>query len=59
MEQVPRELRVDVRLFIDGGLAILKAMRRVDFNVWRKRPTVSRWKKLRLLARVWLRGARS
>ncbi len=50
VEQVPRELRVDVRLFIDGGLAILKAIRRIDFNVWRTRPTVGRWKKLRLLA---------
>jgi len=59
VEQVPRELRVDVRLFIDGGLAILKAIRRIDFNVWRTRPTVGRWKKLRLLARAWLWGARS
>ena len=44
------QLRVDIRLFIDGGLAILKAIRRIDFNVWHKRPTVGRGKKLRLLA---------
>jgi squalene synthase HpnC len=59
VEKVPRELRVDIRLFIDGGLAILKAIRRIDFNVWQKRPTVGRGKKLRLLARAWWREGRA
>jgi squalene synthase HpnC len=50
---VPRSIRIDVQLFIDGGLAILKGIRRIDFNVWRKRPEVSKAAKLRLLFRAW------
>ena len=53
---VTRQLRVDVRLFIDGGLAILDAIRRIDYNVWRTRPVVSKWAKLRLLFRAWRGG---
>ncbi len=33
------------------GLAILTAIRREDFNVWRRRPKLSRWQKAKLLAR--------
>ena len=52
---VPRWLQIDVALFADGGLAILDAIRRIDYNVWAQRPTVSKWRKTRLLARaVWL-----
>lgn len=54
---VPRELRVDVALFIQGGLAILEAIRRQGFDVWSKRPVVSRFEKLRLLAKCWWRPA--
>src|SRR5262249_338613 len=50
---VPRELQIDVQLFIAGGRAILQAIRRLDYNVWRKRPVVSKWKKLMLLAGAW------
>src|SRR6185369_12821069 len=35
---MPRQLQFDVQLFIDGGLAILEATRKVDYDVWRKRP---------------------
>jgi squalene synthase HpnC len=60
VEQVPQELRIEVRLFIDGGLAILNAIRRIDYNVWRTRPVVSKWVKIRLLFRAWrqTRGAK-
>jgi squalene synthase HpnC len=56
---MPRELRLDVSLFVAGGLAILAAIRRQDYDVWRRRPTVSRPAKLGLLARNWwrLRGS--
>ncbi len=50
---VPRALHVDVQLFIDGGLAILNAIRRLDYNVWHARPVVSKAEKLKLLARAW------
>ena len=55
---LPREARVDVDLFIRGGRAILKAIERTDFDVWRERPEVSKWEKGKLLvgavARRWL-----
>ena len=47
---MPPELQLDVALFIHGGLAILRAIRRQDYDVWTSRPTVSKWEKLRLLA---------
>jgi len=51
--RVPWELRLDVALFIHGGLAILAAVRRQNYDVWARRPTVSRMTGLRLLARCW------
>jgi squalene synthase HpnC len=55
---VPKPVRIDVQLFIDGGLAILQAIRWIDFNVWRKRPTVGKAAKLILLARAWWQARR-
>ena len=49
VESVPKILRTDISLFIRGGLAILDAIERIQFNVLEKRPTFSRWTKLRLL----------
>jgi len=53
VERVPRALRIDVWLFIHGGLAVLEAIRRVDYDLWRRRPTVAKRAKLRLLWRGW------
>jgi len=50
---VPRWLRLEVALFIHGGLAILAAIRRQDYDVWSRRPVVSKLEKLRLVARCW------
>lgn len=52
---VTRELRIDVELFARGGLAILAAIRRQEYNVWRRRPTLSRWTKARLVCESLLR----
>ena len=52
---VAPELRIDVELFIRGGLAVAQAIRRSDFDVLRRRPTVSKHTKLRLLAATWWR----
>jgi squalene synthase HpnC len=57
--RVPRELRIDVSLFIRGGLAILDAIRRRNYDVWRRRPEVGKLTKLRLLAEAWWRSRRS
>ncbi len=49
VEQVPRALQVDVALFVAGGLAILDAIRRSDYDVWARRPVVSKFAQMRLL----------
>lgn len=53
VELVPRELRVEVSLFLAGGLSVVDAIRRQGYDVWRRRPTVSSAKKLRLLLGCW------
>lgn len=62
VERVPGELKIDVELFARGGLAILDGIRRMDFDVWRRRPAIGRLRQLRLLAGCWWRtrkGSRS
>ncbi len=46
---VSPQLRVSVRLFVDGGMAILAAIRKQGYDVWTRRPVVGKWTKLRLL----------
>lgn len=58
VDHVPKELRIDVSLFVQGGLAILAAIRRARHDVWSSRPTVSRLAKMAIFARAWLRGGR-
>lgn len=50
---VPEALRFDVALFVEGGLAILEAIRRQDYDVWSRRPVLSRTQKARLAVRCW------
>jgi squalene synthase HpnC len=54
---VPPWLAADVRLFIDGGRAALRAIERVDYDVWTNgRPRVSRFDRLMLIPRaLWTR----
>jgi phytoene/squalene synthetase len=52
---MPPELQLDIALFLHGGLAILQAIRRQNFDVWTKRPTVAKMEKFRLLAQCWWR----
>ena len=52
---VPPELQLDIALFIHGGLAILQAIRRQNYDVWTKRPTVTKMEKFQLLAKCWWR----
>jgi squalene synthase HpnC len=49
VESVPIQLRKDISLFLRGGLAILDAIERIQFDVLEHRPVLSRWTKLRLL----------
>ncbi len=53
VRMVPRAVQVDVSLFVHGGLAILEAIRRQDYDVLSRRPVVGRGGKLRLLMSCW------
>ena len=48
-------LQLATALFVEGGLAILDEIRQQEYDVWTRRPTVSRQHKLRLMARCWWR----
>ncbi|MBN1395814.1 MAG: squalene synthase HpnC [Pirellulales bacterium] len=52
-ERMPPGLKLPVALFVAGGLAILEAVRRQNYDVWTRRPTVSKGEKLRLAVRCW------
>jgi squalene synthase HpnC len=49
VELMPRGFRVDVELFVRGGLATLEEIRRQDYDVWRCRPTLGRRRKASLI----------
>ena len=49
IESVPKKIQRDISLIIRGGLAILDAIERIQFNVLEFRPSLSRWTKLRLI----------
>ena len=53
---MPGRLRGDVWLFVYGGLKILEHIRAIDYDVWKRRPKVSRLDQLRLLAGCVLRS---
>jgi phytoene/squalene synthetase len=53
---VHRDLQLPVRLFINGGLAIASAIRQQNYDVWTRRPVISRWHKVLLLMRAWWGG---
>jgi squalene synthase HpnC len=56
VERMPADLRADVELFIQGGLAILRKIERQGFDTWSRRPVLNRWEKGLLLAgAVWRR----
>ncbi len=51
---VPKWLARNVRLFANGGLAILAAIRAARYDVWNRRPVVTRQRQLRLVVNAWL-----
>jgi squalene synthase HpnC len=56
---LPGMARIDVELFIRGGEAVLAAIERQNYDVWSRRPAVSKWAKAKLLANAVLSRARS
>ncbi len=62
IEQVDRDLSIDIELFSRGGQEILNAIEAQGYNVLGRRPSISKSRKLALVGRVaWrkmLRGKR-
>lgn len=54
VDDLPPKVRSIVRLFAEGGMAILEAIRARHYDVWTARPRVGRGTQLRLLVRAWL-----
>lgn len=52
VKNVDRELAVDLELFTRGGQEILNAIERQDYNVLKRRPAISKTKKLWLVLRA-------
>ena len=42
---IPRSVRADIELFIEGGLAILRKIAAAGFDVLTARPKLSKWEK--------------
>ncbi len=53
VRRLPRPLRLDVDLIVRGGQAVLRAIRRQDYNVWLRKPRVGKATQLRLLLAAW------
>jgi len=51
VEVMPGRLRVDIDLFVLGGLQILREIERIGFRVWDQRPVVTRSQAMQLFAR--------
>ncbi len=49
VNRLDKGVRLDIELFIRGGLAILRRIEAHDYNVWRQRPVLGRWHKAALL----------
>jgi squalene synthase HpnC len=55
LDRLAPEIRLDVELFIRGGLAILRQIERCRYNVWAKRPVLAKWQKAALVTGVFVR----
>lgn len=52
VELMPDDVQADIELFFRGGLGILHKIEKAQYNVWRRRPVLSKRDKLFLVARV-------
>jgi squalene synthase HpnC len=57
VELMPRDVRVDIELFVRGGLAVLRKIEARRYNVWDSRPSLAKWEKGLLLTGALLRQA--
>jgi hypothetical protein len=56
LDMVDGRLKVDLKLFSLGGLAVLEAHESNGYDVFRRRPRLSRWQKAALFVRGLLPG---
>ena len=59
VDMLPRKLRIDIELFVRGGLCILDKIEAQGYRVWERRPKVTKWDAARLLISCWWRSWRS
>jgi squalene synthase HpnC len=59
IERMPPHYQADVELFLRGGLAILRKIERLRYNVWRRRPVLGKTEKAALMGYLLLRRVRS
>jgi squalene synthase HpnC len=52
LDRVGPDVRPDIELFVRGGLAVLRKIERIRYNVWQRRPALAKWEKAALLARA-------
>jgi squalene synthase HpnC len=52
VERMPADVRLDIELFVRGGLAILRKIEACGYNVLRARPALSKWQKAALVLDV-------
>lgn len=57
VERMPADVRLDIELFIRGGLAILQKIEACGYNVWQARPALNKWDKAALVLGVCWRRA--
>jgi squalene synthase HpnC len=50
--RMPDDVRLDIELFARGGLAILRKIEFIGYNVWQRRPALEPWEKMLLLGGV-------
>jgi len=58
LPRLPRKAGMDVELFLRGGEAVLDAIARQKYDVWTRRPVVTKWKKMRLMIDAMLKQPR-
>lgn len=51
LTMVPKARKVDLELFIEGGVSILGKIKQIEYKVWNKRPTLSKWEKGLIMAK--------
>jgi squalene synthase HpnC len=59
LEKLPAEVRIDVELFLRGGLAVLRKIERSRYNVLHRRPALAKWEKGLLLVGALVRRLRA